>query len=52
MASHLIAAWSIYKDIYMGILILSHTHTHATNACIPGDGLIEILLVLLGTVLE
>ena len=39
---HLLRAQSAYKDIsHKDTLISSHTHAHATNTYITGDGLVK-----------
>ena len=40
MAPHFIRAQSPYKDVSIIMFISSHTHTHTTNTCITGHGLV------------
>ena len=41
MAPHLVSAQSFYKSIRIYSFHHSHTHTHITNTCITGDGLVK-----------
>ena len=40
MVPHFIRAQSPYKDVSIIMFISSHTHSHTTNTCITGHGLV------------